>query len=155
MLEFKEVTSSGVHDRKDFAKKFQVGNRVQSKSSFSEGNCCEILNEQKKFTSLSGENVVLFIPCKLNFLCSTLPACTGPGLFPGEPSNSSALTNLDQECKEPPVIELSILGYMQDPDIPQSDPVFLMVFSLSFCNSYQTSVPSNINLLCTQGFTYT
>lgn len=137
-------------------KKCQVWNRVQSKNSFSEGNCCEILNEHKKFTSLCLEkNMILFIPCKLNFLCSTLHACTGPGLVPGEPGNISALTNLDQECKVSPVIELPIFGYMQDPDFPQSHLVIHMVFSLSSCSSYQTSMPSNINLLCTQGFTYT
>lgn len=84
---------------------------------------------------------VLFIPCKHNFLCSTLPAYTGPGLVPGEPSNISVLTNLDQERKVSPVIELSILGYIQDLDFPQSHLVIHMVFSLSFCSSYLTSVP--------------
>lgn len=40
---------------------------------------------------------------------------------------------------------------------PQSHLVMHVLFSLSAvdCSSYQTSVPSNINLLCTQGFTYT
>lgn len=57
MLEFKEVTSSGLLDGEDLAKKCQVWNRVWSKSSFSEGNCCEILNEQKNFTSLGLEKM--------------------------------------------------------------------------------------------------
>lgn len=137
-------------------KNAECGTELRGKNLFSEGNCYEILNEHKKFTSLCLEkSMVLFIPCKLNFLCSTSRASTGPGLVPGEPGNISALTNLDQECKVSSVIEVPILGYMQDPDFPQSHLVTHVVFTLSSCSSYQTNVPSNINLLCTQGSTYT
>lgn len=72
----------------------------------------------------------LFIPCKLKFFSSTLPACTGPGWVLGEPHNISALTNLAQECKVSPIIELSLLGCMQDPHFPQFHLVIHMLFSL-------------------------
>lgn len=98
--------------------------------------------------------MVLFIPCKLMCLCSTLPACTGPGC---EPSNTNALIALNPKCKISEIIRLLILSYMQDSHIPQSNLVIHMLFSLSSVahSSFQTRVPSNINLLCIQVFTYT
>lgn len=79
------------------------------------------------------------------------------GGLPSEPSSINALIILNLECKISLIIGLSILRYIQDPDIPQSHLVIHMLFSLSSVDSssYQTSIPSNINLLCPQVFTYT